>query len=82
LKQFLGLKIQKLFDMEPDPGFGIRSLFDPGSGIWDGKIQIRDKHPDPQYCCPLQLLEPDVNLYKSGDGDDHVKKFFALFTSS
>jgi hypothetical protein len=24
--------------------FGIRNLFDPGSGIRDGKIRIRDKH--------------------------------------
>jgi hypothetical protein len=26
-------------------GSGIRSLFDPASGIRDGKIRIRDKHP-------------------------------------
>jgi hypothetical protein len=25
-----------------DPGSGIQNLFDPGSGIRDGKIRIRD----------------------------------------
>jgi hypothetical protein len=27
---FFGLKILKLFDVYPDPGFGIENLFDPG----------------------------------------------------
>jgi hypothetical protein len=49
---FLGLKILKFFVADPEPGYGteirnrdpeprsgteIRNLFDPGSGIWDGK---------------------------------------------
>jgi hypothetical protein len=42
---FFGLKILKFFDADPDLGSGIRSPFDPGSGIQDGKIRIRDKHP-------------------------------------
>jgi hypothetical protein len=45
LKQFFGLKILKFFDADPDLGSGIRNLFDTGSGIQDGKIRIRDKHP-------------------------------------
>jgi hypothetical protein len=44
-EQFFGLKILKFFDAEPDPGSGIRNLFDLGSWIRDGKIRIRDKHP-------------------------------------
>jgi hypothetical protein len=38
----LGLKILKFVDADPDPGFGIRNIFDPGSGNQDGKIGIRD----------------------------------------
>ncbi len=37
---FFGLKILKFFDADPDPGSEIRNLFDPGSEIHDGKIQI------------------------------------------
>jgi hypothetical protein len=39
--QFFGLKILKFFDADPDPG-----SVNPGSGIRDGKSQIRDKHPE------------------------------------
>jgi hypothetical protein len=31
--------------MEEKSGSGIRNLFDPGSGIRDGKIRTQDKHP-------------------------------------
>jgi hypothetical protein len=31
--------------LETGSGSGIRYLFDAGSGIQDGKIRIRDKHP-------------------------------------
>jgi hypothetical protein len=57
-----GVKILKLFDMEPDPGFGIRSLFDPGSGIWDGKIQIRDKHPGSAILLPATVIRTRCQL--------------------
>jgi hypothetical protein len=40
-KQFLGLKILKFFDEDPDPRSGIFFL----PGIQDGNIRIRDKHP-------------------------------------
>ncbi len=39
---FLGLKILKFFDVDPDLGSGIRNLFDSESGIRDRKIRIRD----------------------------------------
>jgi hypothetical protein len=39
-----GLKLLKFFDADLDRGF--RNLFDPGSGIWDGKIR---NIPDPQH---------------------------------
>jgi hypothetical protein len=45
LERIFGLIILKFFDADPDPGSGIRNLFDPESGIRDGKIRIRDKHP-------------------------------------
>jgi hypothetical protein len=40
LKTIFGLKIRKFFDADPDPGSGIFL-----TGIRDGKIRIRDKHP-------------------------------------
>jgi hypothetical protein len=33
----LRVKILKVFDVEKDPGSGIQNLFDPSSGIRDGK---------------------------------------------
>jgi hypothetical protein len=42
--------VLKFFDMDPDPGSWIRNLFDPGSGIRNGKVRIRDKHPGPAHC--------------------------------
>ncbi len=35
--------VLKFFDADADPGTG--NLFDPRSGIRDGKIRIQDKHP-------------------------------------
>jgi hypothetical protein len=41
------IKIVKFFDA--DPGFGIRNIFDPGSGMEKLRSGIRHKHPDPQH---------------------------------
>jgi hypothetical protein len=35
-------KILNFSDADPDPGSGIRNLFDPGSGIRDGNRRIRN----------------------------------------
>jgi hypothetical protein len=40
LETIFGVKILKFFDEDADPRDG--NLFDPGSGIRDGKIRIRD----------------------------------------
>jgi hypothetical protein len=37
LERIFWLKILKFFDADADPDPGSRNLFDPGSGIWDGK---------------------------------------------
>jgi hypothetical protein len=42
---WLKIRVVKFFDVNPDPGSGIRNLFYPGPGIRDGRIRIRDKHP-------------------------------------
>jgi hypothetical protein len=45
------VKILKFFDADP----GSENLFDPGSGVWDGKkfgSEIRDKHPGSATLAP------------------------------
>ncbi len=37
LETVFWVKILKFFDADLYPGSDIRDLFDPGSGIWDGK---------------------------------------------
>jgi hypothetical protein len=37
LETVFWVKILKFFDADPYPESDIRNLFDPGSGIWDGK---------------------------------------------
>jgi hypothetical protein len=53
-------------------GIRIRNLFDPGSGIRDGKIRIRDKHPksginisDPGSGINISDLQHCFKLFKS-----------------
>ncbi len=41
-KQIFGLKILKFCHVDPDLGSGIFFTLNPWSGIWDGKILIRD----------------------------------------
>jgi hypothetical protein len=50
-----GLKIPKFFDADPDPGFGMRNLFDPGSGMekFGSWINI----PGPQHWGRLWFLD-------------------------
>ncbi len=54
-------KILKFFDADVDADPGSGNLFDPGSGIRDGKkfwSGILDKHPEsarPQHC--IQIVE-------------------------
>jgi len=43
---FFGLKIIKFFVADPYPGFGAFLALDQGSGIRDGKLRIRDNHPE------------------------------------
>ncbi len=47
---FLGLKILKFFDVDPDPGPGIWIFItlDPGSGIEKFGPEIRHNHPGPE----------------------------------
>jgi hypothetical protein len=45
LENIFGLKILQLFDEDLDPGSGIFLTLDPGSGVRDGKIRIRDNRP-------------------------------------
>jgi hypothetical protein len=45
LRTFLGLKILKFFDADPDPGCGIFLALDPGSKMEKFGSEIRDKHP-------------------------------------
>ncbi len=42
LVAIFGLTILKFFDADPDPGSGIFSTLDSGSGIRDAKTRIRD----------------------------------------
>ena len=39
------VKLKILKFIKKKKRFRIRDLFDPGSGIRDGKVRIRDKHP-------------------------------------
>jgi hypothetical protein len=48
LKDLNSLTRPKFFNADLDPGSGTFLTLDPGSGM--EKIQIRDKHPDPQHC--------------------------------
>jgi hypothetical protein len=62
------LKILNFFDADPDSGFGIRDLVNPGSGILDlGWINI----PDPQHC----LLFTGKKIWKT-------KSRFKMFLKS
>jgi hypothetical protein len=44
---FFWLKIHKLFDADPDSGFGILSTLNPRSGMEKSDLgfRIQDKHP-------------------------------------
>jgi hypothetical protein len=49
LEIIFGFKVLKFFDVDPDLGTEIRNLFDPGSGIRDGKFGSGKNIPDPQH---------------------------------
>jgi hypothetical protein len=55
---FFGLKIIKFFVADPYPGFGAFLALDQGSGIRDGKLRIRGKHPG---SAALSVPVPYVN---------------------
>jgi hypothetical protein len=50
----------KFFDADPDSGYGIRNLSDPGSGMKKFGFGIRDKHPE------SATLVPTVNKKELG----------------
>jgi hypothetical protein len=45
LETIFSVKKLKFFDADADPNLGYGNLLDSGSGIRDGKIRIKDKHP-------------------------------------
>ncbi len=49
LHQFLGLKILKFFDADPDPRYGILSTLDPGSGLKKSDPGSGINIPDPNH---------------------------------
>jgi hypothetical protein len=50
LETIFWLKILKFFDADPDPGSGIRNLFDHGSGSGMANFGSGIKIPDSQHC--------------------------------